>query len=84
MQENDFAAPTSKEQPEPKFSAEIRPEAEIRFRLDRNRTRICKFRFRPCRNRNLITDFGFNRKFRPKLIKKKTRMQIGHFQCEKH
>ena len=60
-----------KEQTEPNFSAEIRPKAEIRFRLGRNRNPIYKFRFRSCRNRNLIIDFGFNRKFRPKLFKKK-------------
>ena len=60
-----------KEQTEPKFLAEIRPEAEIRFRLGRNRNPIYKFRFRSCRNRNLIIYFGFNRKFRPKSLKKK-------------
>ena len=65
-----------KEQTEPKISAEIRLKAEIRLRLGRNRTPIYQFRFRPCRNRNLITNFGFNRKFRPKLRKEK---QKGHW-----
>ena len=37
---------TSKEQTEPIFLAEIRPEAEIRFRLGRNQNPIYKFRFR--------------------------------------
>ena len=57
----------AKEQTKPKISAEIRPKAEIRFRLGRNRTPIFKFRFRLGRNRNPITNFGLNRKFRPKF-----------------
>ena len=55
-----------KEQMEPKFSAEIRSKAKIRFRLGRNRSPIYKFRFWSCRNRILIIDFGLDRKFWPK------------------
>ena len=59
----------SKEQTKPKYSAEIRLKAEIRFRFGRNRNPFSQFRFRSCRNRNLIMNFGFNRIFRPKLSK---------------
>ena len=70
-----FKVCSGKEQTEPKFSAEIRPRAEIRFRLGRNRTPIYKFRFRLGRNRNLITNFGLNRIFRPKFLKERRRDQ---------
>ena len=78
----------TKEQTEPKISAEIRPKAKIRLRLGRNRTPIYKFRFRLGRNRNLITNFGLNRIFRPKLWKERHRDQTwkkvltrGHYPC---
>ena len=42
-------------------SAEYRISAEIRFRLNRNRTWFLKVRFRFNRNRNWQKKFGFNR-----------------------
>ena len=42
-------------------SAEYRISAEIRFRLNRNRTQFSKVWFRFKRNRNWLKKFGFNR-----------------------
>ena len=80
--------PCIKEQTEPKILAELRLKAEIRLRLGRNRTPIYKFQFRLGRNRNLITNFGLNQIFRPKLWKARHRIQTwkkvltrGHYTC---
>ena len=52
-----------------KILAKIGLKAKIRFRFGRNQTPFSQFRFRSCRNRNLIMKFGFNRIIRPKLSK---------------
>ena len=67
-----------KEQTKPKILA------EIRLRLGRNRTPVFQFRFRLGRNRNPITNFGLNRKFRPKFWKERHRGQGSLTKSENH
>ena len=51
----------TKEQTKLNFSPETKAEAEIRVPLKGNRNDFLEFRFRSCRNRNLVIKFGFNR-----------------------
>ena len=63
-----------KEQTKPNFSGETEAEAEIRVPLKGNRNDFLEFRFRSCRNQNLVIKFGFNRiltEFKPKFKNQK-------------